>query len=199
MTYVLHMTLGDDLVLPGSTERPIRLRLVGALSDSIFQGELLMAESHFVREFPEWEGYRFFSSMRAPEKTGIGSELLESRFPDFGADAVSTTERLAGFHRVEYTYLSTFQMLGGLGLVLGTLGLGAVLLRNVLERRRELALMQALGYRQADFFAMVLAENVLLLRVRADGRHILRAAGDRTSDSGTGRPVAGRHNGVCCL
>jgi len=75
----------------------------------------------------------------------------------------STAERLAGFHRVEYTYLSTFQMLGGLGLVLGTLGLGAVLLRNVLERRRELALLRALGYRKSDFFAMVMAENILLL------------------------------------
>ena len=60
MTYVLHMKLGDDFVLPGSSERPIRLRLVAALSDSIFQGELLMAEQPFVRLFPEWEGYRFF-------------------------------------------------------------------------------------------------------------------------------------------
>jgi ABC-type antimicrobial peptide transport system permease subunit len=91
------------------------------------------------------------------------TELLESRLSDFGVDVASTAERLAGFHRVEYTYLSTFQMLGGLGLVLGTLGLGAILLRNVLERRRELALLRALGYTQSDFFAMVVAENVLLL------------------------------------
>jgi ABC-type antimicrobial peptide transport system permease subunit len=54
-------------------------------------------------------------------------------------------------------------MLGGLGLVLGTFGLGAVLLRNVLERRRELALLRALGYGKSDFFVMVVAENVLLL------------------------------------
>ena len=45
----------------------------------------------------------------------------------------------------------------------GTVGLGAVLLRNVLERRRELALLRALGYKQAHFFAMVIAENTLLL------------------------------------
>ena len=163
MTYVLQMTLGDDLVLPGSPDRPVRLRIVAALSDSIFQGELLMAESQFVRIFPEWEGYRFFLLDAAPERAGGVTALLESRLPDFGVDAGSTAERLAAFHRVEYTYLSTFQMLGGLGLVLGTLGLGAVLLRNVLERRRELALLRALGYRQADFFAMVMAENILLL------------------------------------
>jgi putative ABC transport system permease protein len=38
-----------------------------------------------------------------------------------------------------------------------------VLLRNVLERRRELALLRALGYGHADFFTIVVAENVLLL------------------------------------
>ena len=39
----------------------------------------------------------------------------------------------------------------------------AVLLRNVLERRRELALLGATGYRRAHIFAIVLAENTLLL------------------------------------
>ncbi len=38
----------------------------------------------------------------------------------YGVDAVTTAERLDEFHRVENTYLSTFQALGGLGLLLGT-------------------------------------------------------------------------------
>jgi len=54
-------------------------------------------------------------------------------------------------------------MFGGLGFVLGTFGLGAVLLRNVLERRRELALLRAIGYNSTHFFTMVIAENVFLL------------------------------------
>jgi putative ABC transport system permease protein len=122
-----------------------------------------MAETPFLRTFPEWDGYRFFLVDAPLGQTGELTDMLESTLADFGVDVASTAERLAGFHRVEYTYLSTFQMLGGLGLVLGTFGLGAVLLRNVLERRRELALLRALGYRQSDFVAMVMAENILLL------------------------------------
>jgi ABC-type antimicrobial peptide transport system permease subunit len=38
-----------------------------------------------------------------------------------------------------------------------------VLLRNVLERKRELALLAAVGYRRAHVMTMVVAENVLLL------------------------------------
>ena len=42
-------------------------------------------------------------------------------------------------------------------------GLGAVLLRNVVERRRELALLGAVGYRARHLATMILAESVLLL------------------------------------
>src|SRR6185436_5237529 len=88
---------------------------------------------------------------------------LESALSDYGFDAASTAERLAAFNRVENTYLSTFQALGGLGLVLGTIGLAAVLLRNVLERRRELALLRAVGYNSRHFTVMIISENALLL------------------------------------
>jgi ABC-type antimicrobial peptide transport system permease subunit len=91
------------------------------------------------------------------------ADVIENALVDFGADAVATGDRLAEFHRVEHTYLSTFQTLGGLGLLLGTVGLGAVLLRNALERRRELALLQAVGYRHRHFLLMVAAENTILL------------------------------------
>ena len=64
---------------------------------------------------------------------------------------------------VQNTYLSTFQSLGGLGLLLGTFGLAAVELRNVLERRRELALLRAIGFRRASLAALVMFENALLL------------------------------------
>ena len=163
MTYVLHLKLGDDLVL-NQGDHPIRLRLVGSLADSIFQSELLMADSNFMRLFPEQEGYRFFLiDMSTPDKATAVASDLEDRLSDFGFDVQPTAERLANFHRVENTYLSTFQMLGGLGLVLGTLGMAAVLLRNVLERRRELALLRAVGYNSAHFTVMVVAENALLL------------------------------------
>jgi ABC-type antimicrobial peptide transport system permease subunit len=82
---------------------------------------------------------------------------------DLGADVIPTVQRLAEFHKVENTYLSTFQALGGLGLLVGTVGLAAVVLRNVLERRRELALLGACGYRRAHIVVIVLAENALLL------------------------------------
>ncbi|MPY86877.1 MAG: FtsX-like permease family protein [Luteitalea sp.] len=175
LQYVLHVGVGDELVIDEG-ERPVRLRIVAALADSVLQGELIIDEERFLEVFPEEEGYRFFLIDIAPPPHADSSHdrgqmsaavagFLEARLDDFGFDASSTTDRLAAFHRVENTYLSTFQALGALGLLLGTVGLAAVAVRNVLERRRELALLRAIGYRARDLSVMIVAENAMLLAV----------------------------------
>jgi hypothetical protein len=154
ITYVLHKKVGDVIDVNGA-----KLRVVAALDDSIFQSELIISEENFKRAFPEEQGFRVFLIDGLPQ---VGSELEEA-LGDYGFDVTSTAQKLAAYHRVENTYLSTFQALGGLGLLLGTLGLGAVLLRNVMERRKELALLRAVGYRPEHLRLMVIAENGFLL------------------------------------
>jgi hypothetical protein len=163
LAYVLHRKVGEELELIAGDGQPVRLRIVAALTDSLFQGELLMAEEDFLRLFPAEVGYRWFAVDLPPAEQTPVAAFLEERLADYGFDAVSAAEKLARFHEVENTYLSTFQTLGGLGLLLGTVGLAIVLLRNVLERRSELALMRAVGYRQWHLSVQVFAENLLLL------------------------------------
>ena len=161
--WILHSGLGKDLVITDEHGATVRLRFVGLLSGSIFQSELVMAESWFLKLFPSQSGYGFFL-IEAPVEHGRQvSQMLAEALSDYGFNVTPTSERLASFAVVENTYLATFQMLGGLGLVLGTLGLGAILLRNVLERRGELALLRALGFPQRALAVLVLAENGFLL------------------------------------
>ena len=163
LTYVLHLAVGDEIVLNRDTDREVRLRIVAALADSVLQSELVVSEAQFRRVFPEQEGFNFFMIDVPEDRVSQVMVALEDRLADFGFDVVPTAERLAMFHRVENTYLVTFQTLGVLGLLLGTIGLGAVLLRNVLERRRELALLRVIGYDRQHLMLMVLVENLLLL------------------------------------
>ena len=161
--WILHKQLGDDIVLQNERGETVVLRLVGLLKTSIFQSELLISEDNFLRHFPDQSGYgAFLVETQQPVQL---TELLESRLKDIGLDAVSTKQKLAHFQEVENTYLSTFQTLGGLGLLLGTLGLGIVLLRNVIERRGELAVLRAFGFRRAVLSRMLLAENGFLMLV----------------------------------
>jgi putative ABC transport system permease protein len=163
LEYSLHLAVGGETVVRGGTGAPVRLRVVAALKDSILQGALIVSEASFLRTFPAQEGYRFFLVDVPPARATSVAGALAEHLADWDVRVESTRERLAAFHRVENTYLSVFQSLGGLGLVLGTLGLLAVLLRNVLERRAELALLRAMGYRETTLAAMVAAEHVLLM------------------------------------
>ena len=163
LTYVFHLSLGDDFTMPLPGGHDVTLRVVATLADSVFQSEVIMGESAFTRLFPRYEGYRVWM-VEAPEARASDiSVFLEDRLSDFGLDVIDTRARLAAYHRVENTYLSTFQALGALGLLVGTLGLGAVLARNVLERRRELGLLRAVGYETGDIRRLVLAESGGLL------------------------------------
>jgi hypothetical protein len=163
LQYVMHVGVGGDMLIPGPGGQPVAFRVVAALTDSVFQSELIIGESQFTRLFPRLEGYRFFVIRPPDGRDSAVTTALEDGLSDYGFDAQSTAARLASYHRVENTYLSTFQALGGLGLLLGTLGLGAILLRNVLERRRELALLQAVGYDGRELGWMVIAESIALM------------------------------------
>ena len=162
-TYSLHIGLGKLYRIDDGRGGEIVFRIVGLLKNSIFQGDLLVSEARFQRCFPNISGYQFFLIEAAQAEIESLEQTLESALGDLGLDATRTSQRLAGFFAVQNTYLSTFQSLGGLGLLLGTFGLAAVQMRNVLERRSELALLRAAGFRRARVASLVLTENVLLL------------------------------------
>ncbi len=169
-TYSLHLWkgLGQTYDITDAGGRTVRLKIVGLLAGSIFQGDLLVSERQFLKVFPDQSGYRFFltelpGGKEESKQTADMQNAMERRLGDYGFAAETTARRLAGLLAVQNTYLSTFQSLGGLGLLLGTFGLAAVQLRNVLERRAELALMRAAGFRRAMLARMVMIENGLLL------------------------------------
>lgn len=160
--WAMGKSVGDTLDYVNEHGEVLRVRIVGAVANSILQGSLLIAERDFIKAFPSEGGCRMFL-LDAPSPTDALAGELTRALRDYGLELTPTTTRLAAFNRVQNTYLSTFQVLGGLGLLLGSAGLAVVLLRNVLERRGELALLLAVGFKPADLRAMLLAEHACLL------------------------------------
>lgn len=123
----------------------------------------MIGEDNFETAFPDISGYRLFL-IDAPEQQGERvSSVLESRLGDLGMDVSRTEAVLAGMLAVQNTYLNTFQSLGALGLLLGTIGLAVAQLRSVLERRVELAVMRAIGFTRGRLSTIVLGETAILL------------------------------------
>ena len=171
--YSLHLRgVGSQFTIRDAAGRPVTVQVVGLLENSVLQGNLLVSEGNFLKLFPDTGGYRFFlleqvkgDAPRSAAGDGTRSvpATLESALAEEGFDVVDAREQLAQFLAVQNTYLSTFQSLGALGLLLGTIGLAVVQLRSVLERRGELALMRAGGFGRGRLTWMVVWENAVLL------------------------------------
>jgi ABC-type antimicrobial peptide transport system permease subunit len=161
--WMLKSHLDGEVGAPAGHGAEQPLRIVGLLQDSVFQSSLLIWEEAFLRLYPQQEGYKYFLIQAPAGREAEVQRVLEAGLANRGFAVTRTADRLNAYLAVENTYLSTFQALGGLGLLLGSLGLAVVLLRSVWERRAELALFRALGYRRLMLGWMVLAENGFLL------------------------------------
>jgi hypothetical protein len=165
--YALHLDggVGEIYRVADGQGGTVELEVVGLLRDSVLQGDLIVAESALVRLFPRVTGYRTFLVDCPATQAAETGQALEQALGDYGLAAETTGQRLASLLAVQNTYLSAFQSLGGLGLLLGTLGLAAVQMRSVLERRRELALLRAAGFSQVMTARLILLEASAVLVV----------------------------------
>jgi len=177
LTWQLHKSIGDTLEYTDERGRPFTVRIVGAINDTILQGNLVIGEDRFEELFPSEGGYRMLLVDAPSEKAEGVAATLSRAFEDLGLSLESTADRLDAFHAVQNGYLAIFQLLGALGLLLGTVGLGMVVLRNTLERRGELALAGALGFTPRNIRWWVFSEYgfLLLLGLAAGGAASLMA------------------------
>ena len=163
VTWALGKKLGDTLPVLDEHGQTFPIRIVAVLPGSILQGGLVMSEKNFVGKFPSVSGYRIFLLDVPNDRAAAVAEELSRGLQNRGLEVVPAWRRLAELQAVENTYLGIFQALGGLGLLLGSAGLGIVVLRSVLERRGELALMQAVGFDRRTLRHLVLSEHWLLI------------------------------------
>ncbi len=163
--YSLHLYggIGEEFELDYGADSKLRFKVVGLLANSVLQGSLLISERRLTENFPEVSGYRYFLISTPPGHAQEVRQAWETAFRDQGFEATDTRRLLSDLLAVQNTYLSTFQSLGGLGLLLGTLGIVAVQLRNVFERRAELALLRATGFSRRRLGLLVMLEHLALL------------------------------------
>jgi putative ABC transport system permease protein len=159
----LGKSVGDTLNYIDEGGNSFRIKLVAGIANSVFQGNVIILKDVLMTRYPSVSGHRLFLIDCPTDKMEPVGGLLAWALQDLGIDISSTAERLAGFNKVENTYLSIFLILGGFGLLLGTIGLGIVVMRNILERRGELALLKAIGYSRRSIDQLLLSEHILLL------------------------------------
>ena len=161
--YALQKAIGDVVYYETFSGQSFGVKIVGFLDTSILQGSLLILEENFIRFFPDSGGYQFFLlDQNGEQKLDSVASSMMRMFGDLGLEMRPAADRLNEFNAVQNTYLSIFSTLGGLGIFLGTIGLAIIVGRNVLERRGQLGVMQAMGFTRSKLAKMVLSEHWFL-------------------------------------
>ncbi|MBN1798220.1 MAG: ABC transporter permease [Spirochaetales bacterium] len=163
ITWGLGMNIGDELSYIDEKGREIKLKLIAGLNSSIFQGSILISEKQFITHFPSISGYRIVLADGITPGAEQPGKIISAALTSFGIDLETAAGRLARFHVVENTYLLMFLMLGGLGLLIGSIGFGVIILRNVAESRNEYAILQAVGFNKKSIALLILYEHLTLL------------------------------------
>jgi ABC-type lipoprotein release transport system permease subunit len=140
MMWVLKKKIGDELIYQDEWGNDFSVTIAGVVKDSIFQGSLILSEKKLLEKYPSLGGYQLFLS---PDEKA--RELLQQETADLGGKVTGTKDRLAAFHEVENTYIAIFNVLGGLGIILGSVGVGIVTARNLVERKAEFETLRMLG------------------------------------------------------
>ncbi len=161
--WALGKAVGDIIDYTDERGEHFQILLAGAIKKTMLQGSLIISERNFTARFPSAQGYQVFLIDTPPTAAAGTAKALSLALRDFGLEVTPGAQRLALFLSVENSYLSIFLLLGGLGLFLGSIGMGVIVMRNVLERRKELALLGAVGFARGDLYRLVLGEHAGLL------------------------------------
>ena len=153
--------MGDTLIYKDEAGALLKLRLIGGLENSVFQGNVIISEDYFTKAFPSVSGANLFlvQARLNPE----AKKEFEDGWRHYGAEITSAADRLLSFDTIENTYLNIFLMLGSLGLLIGTIGLGILIFRITLEQIPEYALLLSIGFQKAAIFRMLLIEKLALI------------------------------------
>lgn len=191
LQWAMQKKIGDAIEYQDERGNPLPVTIAGSFPASILQGMVLIEESDFTAKFPNNAGYNLFLIECPPAKAEVIREHLTKQLGDRGLEIVPAAKRLADFNAVENTYLSIFQILGGLGMLLGSAGLGIVVARNVLERRREFGLLEAVGFTPQQLRSLVFAEHrwLILFAVGIGAFSAMMAVWPNLMQRGSGFPL----------
>lgn len=163
--WALKKKVGDTIEVTDGNGNSRKLKIVALLENSTLQGNLIISEKHFLEMYPNTGGYQTFLIDANVEDDQKLSKDLTKAFELRGFDLIDSNLRLANYSAVQNTYISIFSVLGGLGVLLGTVGVGAIIARSVLERRGELSLMRALGFNNKKIHNYILYEHLYLVLI----------------------------------
>jgi putative ABC transport system permease protein len=137
------------------------VRVIGVIAfgaSSNFTG-IFLGESAFREVFGEPEFAVHFVSLTDPDNAKDAARQMESTLVTSGAQADSLEELAAEENALSRGFLYLMQSFMGLGLLVGIAAVGVIAFRTVVERRQQIGVLRAIGYKRSTVALSFLLES----------------------------------------
>ena len=142
----------------GKTTVTKEVTVAGVLNGVFFGG--IVGTSQFLQQsFGIVAGqFGFVKVTPGTDPTAV-SNTLKRDFARVGMQTIAIAPLISDFIQIGQSFLGIFEAFLALGLVVGIAGLGIISIRSVVERRKEIGVLRAIGFRKRMILAAFLLEN----------------------------------------
>ncbi len=157
LVWIYGGTVGDVFEVTGDDGNTYKLEVIGIAGQSIFAGMFMMSVENIETIHPASATFDMFvfASEKDPEAFAIE---IEKEFATYGMDARLTEDVVRDAVSFELSYMTLFNAYLGLGAVLGMAAVGVRTTRALIRRKRELAILRAVGYKKGAVTRLVFTE-----------------------------------------
>ncbi|MGC9307623.1 MAG: FtsX-like permease family protein [Thermoplasmatota archaeon] len=150
--------LGGIITMKNKNNETLEKKIIGILDTTIIQGIYVSgdaARQEFGLQAPTF----FLFGASDGTDTDALSKNLERAFLMNGMQTVDVKNLVLDFLEAMNQFFNLFEAFMALGLVIGIAGLGIITIRSVHERRQEIGMMRALGFKKRDVLASFTIET----------------------------------------
>jgi putative ABC transport system permease protein len=141
-----------------------KLEVIGIINSPIFAGSFILHEENFDLLFPISGQLKSFLIKTSDDPETVKHQI-EWELRNVGM-SVTTIEELT-LESIQYvnSYMNLFQMYLYLGLIVGIAALGIMSLKATQERKYEIGVLKAIGFKNRNIFSTFILENTIICSI----------------------------------
>ena len=144
---------------PGIPPQTANVTVVGVVNAVYFGNGIIGTGQLLQQKFVIGSGQYGLLKVTGGTDPTVVSNILKRDFAREGMITIPIASLISQFIQVGQSFLGVFEAFLALGLVVGIAGLGIISIRSVVERRKEIGVLRAIGFRRRMVLSAFLLEN----------------------------------------
>lgn len=133
--------------------------VAGVMSSFLFNGGIVGTSKLLWNSFQVGTGQFGFVKVTSGTDPTLVANIMKKDFARLGMVTIVIPVIISNFIQIGQSFLGVFEAFLALGLVVGIAGLGIISIRSVVERRKEIGVLRAIGFRKNMILSAFLLEN----------------------------------------